>query len=563
MHITTRSRRQPGPNLKRAMLIAAGFAAATVTGSAAAFTFNTGNPDLQVFWDNTVRLNLGWRVEDIDDAIGDAPSFDESDYSFEQGDMIQQRIDVLSEVDIIWKRNYGGRLSVAGWYDHAYDDTDVQQNPAFKAAGYESSYYNNTYSSLIKNYYRGPYAEVLDAFVFGTHNFGQVPVTAKVGQLSTFWGMSIFYSSGIAQGQQPIDGRKGAATPGSEVKELFLPLTQVNVQAQITPTVSVEAQYYLDWEGFRFPEGGTFLASADFIADGPDQMGYLGPGAPNFKRINALEPEDDYGNWGVKLQLNPDFLQGQTLGVYYREFDENIGWLTIAPGYAGYRWAYAESTKLLGLSFDGSVGAVAVGAELGYHMDAGLKTAAFTVTDEGARGDTWHALINGIYLLPNTPLWDTGSVVAELTYDRLDKVTENEDLFLRDGTVACEQSSRPVRGTGDASWGCATRDAWGFGIVFSPKWLQVLPGLDVSTPMRLTMGLDGNSAVISAVNEDAGAWSVGVELQYKVSHFLTLSYADAFADRHVVDGVLAGGNGQSAYPIADRGRINLTYKVSF
>jgi Protein of unknown function (DUF1302) len=563
MHIDTRSRRQPGHTLRRAVLIAAGIATAGVAGSVGAFTVKTGNPDLQVFWDNTVRLNVGWRVEDIDDALGDAPFFDESNYKFEQGDMINQRIDLLSELDIIWKRNYGARLSVAGWYDHAYHDTDVEQNPAFKAAGFESSYFNNEYSGKTEDYYKGPYGEVLDAFVFGTHNFGQVPVTAKVGQFSTFWGMALFYIGGIAQSQQPIDGRKSTASPGTEVKEQFLPLAQVNIQAQVTPTFSVEAQYYLDFEGFRFPEGGTFLGNGDFIAEGPDQMGYLGPGAPNLERLSAVEPEDKYGDWGIKLQFNPDFLQGQTVGVYYREFTETIGWLTIDSDFTGYRFVYPEDTSLVGLSFDGSVGPVSIGAEVGYHMDVALKTPSFSVTDEGARGDTWHAVLNAIYLLPNTPLWDTGSVVAELSYDRLDSVTDNEDLFLREGTVACEQSSRPVRGVGDASWGCATRDAWGFGVIFNPKWLQVLPGLDVSTPLRLTMGLDGNSAVISALNEDAGAWSLGVELEYKRLHYLTLSYADAFADRHVVDGIVTGGNGQGAYTIEDRGRINLTYKVSF
>jgi Protein of unknown function (DUF1302) len=557
------SRPSSGRNFRRGICIAAGALAMSGPGTAVAFTFDTGNPDLQIFWDNTVRLNLGWRVEDIDDAIGDAPFFDESDYRFEQGDMITQRIDLLSEVDIIWKRDYGARLSVAAWYDHAYRDTDVQQNPAFKAAGFESSYFDNEYSDLTENYYHGPYGEVLDAFVFAHHNFGQVPVSVRAGQFSTFWGMSLFYISGIAQSQQPLDGRKGAATPGTEVKELFLPLTQVNVQAQITPTFAVEAQYYLDWENTRAPEGGTFLSQGDFGVDGPDQLGYLGPAFPNLPRASALEPEDDHGAWGVKLQFNPDFLQGQTLGVYYREFAETAPWTTVAVLDSGlaYRFAYADEVKLAGVSFDGAIGAVAVGAEVGYHMDTALKTPTFSITDEGARGDTWHALVNAIYLLPQTKFWDTGTVAAELTYDRLDSVNDNEDLFLDDGTVACEQSSRPVRGEGDSTWGCATKDAWGFGIAFAPKWLQVLPGLDVSVPLKLTMGLEGNSAVIVGVNEDAGAWSVAAELQYKTIHFLSLSYADNFAKRHRTDGLAWGGNG--AFSTTDRGRINLTYKVSF
>ena len=66
---------------------------------------------------------------------------------------------------------------------------------------------------------------------------------AEPRQLTTYWGMALFYPGGIAQSQHPIDGRKGAANPGSEVKELFLPLTQINLQAQLSPTIAVEMQY--------------------------------------------------------------------------------------------------------------------------------------------------------------------------------------------------------------------------------------------------------------------------------------------------------------------------------
>jgi len=541
-------------------LIAAGLTLAGLAGGANAFRFNTGNQDLEVFWDNTIRLNAGWRMEDIDEAIVNNPALDESDYKFEQHDMIQQRVDWLTELDIIWQGDYGARFSAAAWYDHAYDNTDVKQNPAFKQAGFQTAYYDNEYSSLVKNYYRGPYGEVLDAFLFANHAIGDVPVSFKAGQFSTFWGMALFYPPGIADSQQPVDGWKAAATPGTEVKEVFLPLTQIDINAQLTPTIGVEAQYYFDWDNTRIPEGGTFLAPGDYVGDAPDTTGTLRPGVPPFKRQKAVEPGKE-GNWGVALKFNPDWLQGQTIGLYYREFDEKAGWLTVNPDFSGYRWVYPTNTRLAGISFDGSIGAFAVGAEVGYHMDTGLKTPTLTPTNAGARGDTWHALVNTIYLLPQTWLFDTGSLAAELSYDRLDNVTKREDLFQYDGDPAC---TRPGGGpaSGNASWGCATRDAWGLGVSLTPQWLQVLPSLDLSLPLRLTMGLDGNSAVIAGVNEQAGAWSAGVELKYDVIHYLTIAYADAFTDRHVINGVLAGGNGSKAGGI-DRGRITVTYKVAF
>jgi len=559
-------RRAPACVLRRSAL-ALGIAAAGISAGASAFVVNTGNPDLEVKWDNSFRVNAAWRVEEIDDAMGDNWQYDESEYKFEQGDMFAQRLDVYSELDVVWRGDYGARMSVAGWYDHAYQDTDVKQNPAL--ANLPSSYYGKEYSSLVRNYYRGPYGEVLDAFVFANHSIGDVALSLKAGQLTTFWGMAVFYQGGIAQSQHPIDGRKGAASPGSEVKELFLPLSQVDLQVQLAPTISAEVQYYLDWANTRAPEGGTYLGPADLTLQGPDQSGGDPALGQNLPRHTALTPDDQQGNWGVNFRFNPELLRGQTVGIYYREFDEKIPWLFIVtpasrqqPKPFGYRAVYAENTRLAGVSFDGSVGQWAVGAEIGYHMNTGLKSVGFAVADEGARGDTWHALVNGIYLLDRNAFWDAGNMVVELTYDRLDDVTENEDLFVR---VDHGSNCTIGRAGPPGSWkdGCATRDAIGLGVRISPQWLQVMPSLDVTLPMSYQTGLDGNSAITSyGVNQEAATLSLGVQLDYKVIHRITVTYDDYFSKRHTKDDLLVTGNG-SSYMLNDRGRVTITYKVAF
>ena len=550
----------------RSTALALGIAAAGISAGASAISIDTGNPDLEVKWDNTIRLNAGWRVEEIDDAIGDNFVYDESDYKFEDGDMIAQRADLYSELDVIWRGDYGARVAVAGWYDHAYRDTDVEQNPLL--ADLPSSYRNKEYSDLTEDFYYGPYGEVLDAFLFANHTVSGVPLSLKAGQLTTYWGMALFYPGGIAQSQHPIDGRKGAANPGSEVKELFLPLTQINLQAQLTPTIAAEVQYYFDWANTRSPEGGTYLGPADLTLQGPEQLGGDPLLGANLQRRAPLEPDDQQGNWGVNFKFNPDFLRGQTVGVYYREFDEKIPWVFLVtpagmqqPKPFGYRAVYAENTKLAGVSFDGQIGQWAVGGEVGYHMDTGLKSTGFAFADDGARGDTWHALVNGIYLLDRGALWDTGNLVLELSYDRLDDVTENEDLFVRVDRPTCTVGRAGPPG----SWkdNCATKDAWGLSIRFAPQWLQVLPSLDVTLPLSYQTGLDGNSAITSyGVNQDVSTLSLGVQLDYRVIHRLTLEYADSFAKRHTVDDVVVSGNGTS-YSTTDRGRVSITYKVAF
>ena len=96
---------------------------ATLAGGALAFEFDTGNPDLSIRWDNTFRYNLGVRVEGRDNKIGNSAVSDEGTYSFNTGNVVTNRIDVLSELDFVWKKRIGFRVSGAGWWDAAYDAT--------------------------------------------------------------------------------------------------------------------------------------------------------------------------------------------------------------------------------------------------------------------------------------------------------------------------------------------------------------------------------------------------------------------------------------------------------
>ena len=81
--------------------------------------------------------------------------------------------------------------------------------------------------------------------------------------------------------------------------------------------------------------------------------------------------------------------------------------------------------------------------------------------------------------------------------------------------------------------------------------------------MSYQVGLDGNSAISGlGVNQEAASLSLGVQLDYKVIHRLTLEYADYFAKRHTVDDVAVSGNG-SSFSLTDRGRVGITYKVAF
>jgi len=505
--------------------------AATGCAGAFAFELETGNSDLKLSWDNTVRYNAGWRMGKIAPAFYNDPGFDETEGRFGRGDMVTNRVDLLTEFDAVWRNDYGFRVSAAGWFDEAYDKKS-RQNPMF--GGFSGNYAGDNFNSYAKRYVRGPSGEVLDAFAFGKFQFGSTQLNLKIGQHNVYWGDSLFsIGNSIAYSQGPIDTIKAATSPGAEAKELFMPLNQISAQLQVTPEVSIGAQYLLDWKPFRLVPGGTFFAPADGA-----RSDYATP--PAYAAFNAfldngpdLEPNKKRGDFGLNLRVSPSWLNG-TLGVYYRRFDEKLPWAFLhagggtTPGTVGaIRLNYARNTELLGVSLNKSLGPISVGSELSHRKNTALNsTSGYLVIPtgpqvsyeqaEGARGDTFHALVNGVYLLPRTPLWVGGSLVAELSYQRLSRVTKNQALF-----NACNGA--------DKRTGCASKDAWSMNVGFTPEWPQAYPGWDLSMPVSLAYGIKGNGPALAGGYEGAVTWSIGLAGKLYQKYEFSLKYIDSYA----------------------------------
>ena len=53
---------------------------------------------------------------------------------------------------------------------------------------------------------------------------------------------------------------------------------------------------------------------------------------------------------------------------------------------------------------------------------------------------------------------------------------------------------------------CSTRHAASIGVSFTPTWQQVMPSMDVSLPVFLTYGLEGNAAAVGAGITPEGSW---------------------------------------------------------
>lgn len=555
--------RRTRPHRAATLVAAAASLVACAAGTARAMEFETGNPDLAVRWDNTVRYNYAVRVENRDQKIGNSALADEGTYSFDRGDAVANRLDLLTELDLVYKKRHGLRVSGAAWYDAAYGSTSRgNPNPPLSAI---PSYIGNQYSPLVKRLYRGGTGEILDAFVFGGVDIGDVPVQAKAGRHTVYWGESLFlggHMHGIAYAQNPLDLQKGFATPGVEVKELFRPLNQLSAQAQVSDTLSVAAQYLLEWEPARYPEGGTYLGPVDFAFNGPDRQ-FLSGALGFASRGPAAEPKQR-GEWGLSARWSPQALDG-TVGFYYRRFADKMPQtlLTqVGAGISRYNLVYADNIDLFGLSLAKNVKGVSVGAEISKRRNTPLNSQVLGVAPglpeqgetKGARGDTWHALVNAAGVIPKTAAFDSASWAAELQWSRWSKVRSGANLFNALGYAPCNNKDK---------WdGCVTKDYVGTSIAFTPTWFQVFPGVDLSAPVTYAIGLKGNSATVFGGNEKLGNYSIGLSADVRQKYRFDLKYID-YVGRYKDNGTaVTAQNGLTTF-LKDRGFVSLTFKTSF
>jgi hypothetical protein len=537
--------------------------AATMAPSAQAFEFDTGNPDLSIRWDNTVRYNYGVRVENRDSKIGNTVIADEGTYSFDRGDTVASRFDVLTEIDVVYMKRFGARLSAAGWYDFAYgDDSKTNPNLPFTQI---PSYINKKYSTYTNRFYQGPSGEILDAFVFAGFDLGSAPTSVKVGSHTIYWGESLFVNGNlhsVAYSQNPLDLQKGFATPGSEAKELFRPLNQISATSQITDTLSISAEYLLEWEGYRYPEGGTYLGPVDFVFNGPDRQ-FLSAALGFAANGNPSEPKE-YGEWGLAARWSPQWLDG-TLGFYYRNYADKLPQTLLTQvgrNTSRYNLIYADDIDLFGVSLAKNIGGVSVGAEFSYRRNTPLNSQVLGIAPglpsegdtKGPRGDTLHGLVNTLGVIPQTPVFDAATWAAELTFAHYTKVRSGANLFMAEGYVPC---------AGKDKWdGCTTRNYAGLALAFTPTWYQVFPGVDLFAPVTYAVGLSGNAPTVFGGNQALGNYSIGIAADVFQKYRFDLKYID-WVGRYKDNGTsVTSQNGLTTF-LTDRGFVSLTFKTTF
>jgi hypothetical protein len=492
-------------------------AAATLIacGGAHAVEFETGNPDLKIRWDNTVKYSAAVRLKDRSPGLSRTVlgptgvvgpnniNQDDGNNNFGRG-LVSNRLDVLSELDVGY-RSIGARVSAAAWYDSVYrgstDNTTVFANHT------PASEFTSETRKLM-----GSHAEVLDAFVFGKFEVAERPTTFRLGRHTLLWGESLFFgANGIAGGQAPLDLPKLLSVPNSQFKEIARPTGKLSGQVQVTSDVALGAYVGYEWQPTRLLPVGSYLSGSDSLGPGAERIN-AGPTGV-FLADSDIEPPNS-GQGGVQLRWRVDSIDTD-FGVYairYHATGPSNVYTTLngappALSARSFRWAYHEGIRAFGVSFAKTINEWGLAGEASIRKNTPLASSGQAVipaigvgatfdndNNPGyAVGETAHAQVSWLASLGPTSIYREASFLGEIAWNKRMKVTRNPNMMNPN----------------------ADKSAVGLRMVFSPTYRQVVPGLDLSPSVGVGYTFGKSSAVGPAFGVDKGGdFNVGLSGVY-------------------------------------------------
>ena len=507
---------------------------------ASAFPIDTGDSDIQVRLDNTVKYSTVIRTGDQDAAfLGNGFNFDDGQRAFPTGHFASQRFDLLNELDVTYG-NVGFSGSAASWYDAVYNVANHDGSQAsFNGFGPSTEFPQATRNI------EGRDIELVNAYFHGQFNVAGLPLTLRAGRYAQIWGESLFSTNSIAYGMAPTDLIKAIGVPGSQIKEITLPVAQVGYSLQFAPGWSFEGYTQVEWRATRFPAADSYYEFADFLGDGGNRI---------LAGANPFDPAEPlgfyhgkdrngrtFGQFGFALKWNPtDNLGFQLVGLRFDDKTPQIyttvpttggvpdAFLpgniaqTAATGKLGtYFEGYARNIELYGLSATTTYGSVNYGFEASARRNQDLEALSNNlVAGSDANfdnrplypvGDTLHYLANAIYVGSKSSYWDGVSVTAEVSGSHLLEITANKDNF----NPSFRHNELEFTG------------------IVDPAYYQVVPNLDVDFPVTLGWNFQGNGPWADGNNTGAfygGELALGVNGTYRNVWRAGLTYTRYFGN---------------------------------
>jgi len=318
----------------------------SVVNNANAARFEVG--DVEISFDSTFSVGSSWRVEDRnwDDNIGKSNNanngFDFTNYSlldptfqpsqetvwkgaggystngdngnlnYNAGESFSKILKGSHDLDIHYQ-NVGIFVRGMYYYDYAMMDEDRAWSNPISGNTFDPCRDDEAKKQVCRD------VRLLDAYVYGDFDLGEMPFSVRVGNQVINWGESTLISHGISE-INPVDIARLRA-PGAELKEAFIPFGAVWGSLGVTDNFNIEAFYQYTWEKTVLPPPGSYFSTNDFAGDGGQynnvQLGF--GGKPDMNLDFLISGLNDIGNAVKAGQMTPE-----QAGAAYAAYTGNI-----------------------------------------------------------------------------------------------------------------------------------------------------------------------------------------------------------------------------------------------
>ncbi|HLX24314.1 MAG TPA: DUF1302 domain-containing protein [Usitatibacter sp.] len=389
--------------------------AAVLAPSAHAINFDLDNGD-KILWTTTVSAGTSVRAESPDPrllhpnnavlqgitgAVGG--NTDDGDLNFKKGESFSTPLKVVTDVE--YKHgDFGAFVRGKAWYDATLENHGVQHGSLTNGYVPGAKLDDSNYENLAK--FSG--VALMDAYAYGTFKLGDDAVAkVKAGRHVLNWGESLFIQ-GVNQ-INPIDV-PALRRPGTEIKEVLLPVGMVSANVGLGHGISVEGFYQYQWQDSVLDGCGTYFLTVDasvgpktenacragflqsLTAAQASQLGALlhttiAPGDQGGAQAGAFLPASttkngsSSGQYGLSFRVPVAPLDTE-FGLYALEYTARLPVLSAIKGNSPFPlttrllgaaasqesafWEYPDKIRLYGLSAATDMGGWSLGGEVSY-----------------------------------------------------------------------------------------------------------------------------------------------------------------------------------------------------
>ncbi|MNQ43849.1 hypothetical protein D3C85_575890 [compost metagenome] len=509
----------------RARLVAA--LAASLAVPAQAVPFNIGALEGQ--FDSQLALTSRWATDSADrDLIGasnggraPAASGDDGRLNFKRGETFSKRFSGRHALEL--KSGASGLLlSGRYWYDFELKD-EARPFAAIDDHGRERGA-------------QASGAEWLEAFAWRDHAIGEQPGSLRLGRQLLHWGEGLLIPGGI-DAINPFDAAIWRR-PDAPLREGRLPVNLLHGAQSINDALMLEAFYQLEWRPTTQDNCATFLAQADYLADGCNQLARPA-GAPLPR--GADRDARDSGQFGLALHYYLEPL-ATDFGAYLLNYHSRLPLLGLTD--AGYFLAYPEDIRLYGLSFATTLAGGSVWrGEFSHRPDAPLQPSIGDGLAAGQAQPAWRRQAVSQLQTSLEHHFDQVmgasrlSLVGELAWIHVGDLDGRygRDPLFGPGPQADGDCPLPAGASGRycENDGFTSRDAWGYRLQAVWEYPRVYAGIDLAPRLAWAHDVEGHSPAPEATFvEGRQAFSLGLDADYRDTYTASLAYIDYFGGEY-------------------------------